>query len=708
MRAADLRFTLPEARELLDQAGIALTDASLAVLHARTEGWVAGLRLAAIALAGHPEPERFVAEFSGSERTVADYLMAEMLDRQPAEVRDLLVRTSILERVSGPLADFMTGVSGAEGILQSLEQQNAFVVPLDVGRVWFRYHHLFADLLRLELRRSDPSGVTRLHRAAAEWYEEHAEVLDAVRHWQAAHEWREASRLLATHVFSLVLNGQGDSVHALVASFPASAVAGDAELELVLGADELTRGSLDAMAAYAVAAERDAGSVPDERRPRFDSTLANGLISLARRRGDFAEVLWRAQAIREPDAQAGGDVELWNDLQAMTLMNLGIAEFWSEQLDDAEAHLLQGAELARRSGRPYVEMGCMAHLGAVAYLRSFPLARRRNLEAIAIAEQHGWGSEPFLAFAFVSLAGIAMWTGRLDEGEHWLDRAAQALRGDAEPITALGLHMARGLLHTGRGQRQDALYEFRAALGPHPTFTPPPLLTAPMQMLLLQTQAQLNAVAAARATVAAMAEKDRQRAEVRAGLAAVELAADAPQGALDALAPVLDGGAPVTHVSSLVYAVLLAGIAHNRLGDSTTADAAIERALDLAEPDDIVLPFAVADTKSLLERHRGHQTSHPSLLAEILDFLSGSGSVTRQSREAEPLFDPLTESELRVLRYLPSNLSAPEIGAELYLSLNTIRTHLRHIYAKLGVHRRTEAVERARELGLLAPFERRR
>jgi LuxR family maltose regulon positive regulatory protein len=705
IRAADLRFSREEARELLDQAGVAIADASLTVLHERTEGWVAGLRLAAISLADHPEPDRFVAEFSGSERTVADYLVAEMLDRQPAQVRDLLLRTSILERVSGPLADFMTGGSGSEWLLQMLEHDNAFVVSLDVGRSWFRYHHLFADLLRLELRRIDPDRVAGLQRGAAEWHEEHGYVLDAVRHWQAAGEWRQASRLLAGHVLSLVLNGQGDSVHALVGGFPTGAIAGDPELALVLAADELTQGSLDAAGDFAAAAQRNAAAVPEERRTRFEITLANGLISLARRRGDFAGVLQRVEAMRKPEAQAPGDVQAWSDMQAMTLMNLGIAELWSERLDDAEAHLQQGIEFARRIGRPYVEMGCLAHLGAVAYMRSFALARRYNEMAIALAEEHGWGSEPFLAFAFVSLGGIEVWAARLDEGERWLERAVQAVRGGAEPNTALGLHMAMGNLHAGRGEHELALREFRAAMEVDKGFTPPPLLTAPMQMLLLQTQARLNAVASARATFAEMSEEDRERGEGRAGIAAVELADDNPGAAVDALAPVTGGSAPVTHVSSLVHATLLEAIANDRLADAHGAELALERALDLAESDGILLPFVLTQAGYLIERHPRHQTAHAALATEILDVVSGSSPMARGEHPAP--HDQLSNAELRVLRYLPSNLSIPEIGAELFLSPNTVGTHIRHIYGKLGVHSRSQAVQRARTLGLLAPSARR-
>ena len=151
-------------------SSIALSAAGAALLHQRTEGWAAGLRLAAISLAGHPDPERFVAEFSGSDRTVSEYLLAEMLDRQPNDVQDLLLRTSLLDRVNGELADLLTGRPGSEQILLSLEDANAFVVSLDPERTWFRYHHLFADFLRLELRRTLPAEVPVLHQRAAEWF----------------------------------------------------------------------------------------------------------------------------------------------------------------------------------------------------------------------------------------------------------------------------------------------------------------------------------------------------------------------------------------------------------------------------------------------------------------------------------------------------------------------------------------------------------
>ena len=176
LREPDLRFSLDDARALFRAGGITLSDQAVVSLHERTEGWAAGLRLAAISLAAHPDPERFVSEFSGSERTVAGYLLAEVLERQTPEVRDLLLRTSVLERVNGPLADVLTGGTGAEAILQRLEDQNAFVTALDAGRTWFRYHHLFTDLLRLELRRVVPATIPSLNRAAAAWHEQEGDV----------------------------------------------------------------------------------------------------------------------------------------------------------------------------------------------------------------------------------------------------------------------------------------------------------------------------------------------------------------------------------------------------------------------------------------------------------------------------------------------------------------------------------------------------
>jgi LuxR family transcriptional regulator, maltose regulon positive regulatory protein len=220
IRAADLRFSVAEARELFQGAGVELPEVALALLHERTEGWAAGLRMAALSLAGHPDPGRFAAEFSGSERTVAEYLLAEVLERQSEQVRLLLLRTSVLERVSGPLADVLTGGSGGERVLQDLEEANAFVVALDARRSSFRYHRLFADLLQLELRRTAPDQVTAVHQVAADWLSGHGFPVEAIRHAQGAQDWGLAVRLLGDHWPGLQLGGQAATVRSWLGSPP--------------------------------------------------------------------------------------------------------------------------------------------------------------------------------------------------------------------------------------------------------------------------------------------------------------------------------------------------------------------------------------------------------------------------------------------------------------------------------------------------------
>jgi LuxR family transcriptional regulator, maltose regulon positive regulatory protein len=245
IRAATLRFGREEAGALFEAAGVRLSESALALLHERTEGWAAGLRLAALSLTGHPDPERFATEFCGSERTVAEYLLAEVLERQSQEVRRLLSRTSMLERVSGPLADLLTEGSGGGRILQELEQAGAFVVAMDARRSWFRYHRLFADLLELELRHTESAELAALHGTAADWFAEHGFGVEAVHHAQAAQDWERVGRLLADHWLDITLNEQAATAHQLVTSFPADAVTANSELAAVAAAAELMRGSLE-------------------------------------------------------------------------------------------------------------------------------------------------------------------------------------------------------------------------------------------------------------------------------------------------------------------------------------------------------------------------------------------------------------------------------------------------------------------------------
>jgi LuxR family transcriptional regulator, maltose regulon positive regulatory protein len=700
IREPDLRFTVAEAAELFAAAAVDLPDP--APLVERTEGWAAGLRLAALSLAGHPDPGRLAAEFSGSERTVAEYLLAEVLDRQGEPVRRLLLRTSILERVNGELGGLLTGDSGGEGVLQDLEAANAFVVALDAERSWFRYHHLFADLLRLELRRTAAGEVAGLHRAAAGWFAGHGYPVDAVRHAQAAQDWDLARRLLADHWPGLYLDGRAAVIHDLLGGFPAKQLVADAELAAVAAADELARGSLEAAERYLGLAERASASVPDGQ--RWQAQLLAGIIRLllARQRGDPPAVAEQAQRLQAlADVPQAVRPVLGEELRALALINLGSIEFWAARFEEAARHLDQGIALARRIGRPYLEYTGLVYMASELF-RSAALAAEHSRQAVELGEQHGWSDEPAAGLASLNVARLLVRQGRLEEAEPWIQRAERTLRAEAEPAVGLAIHSQRGLLELARGQDADALASFQAADRLAGRLAEPSLMVLPNRSFLVQTLVRLGETERAEQALAALTSRDRDGGAMRTGLAVLRLAQDDPHAAIAALAPVLDGSAPIPWPGWLAQVLLLEAIARDAVGDPAAAGRALERALDLAEPDGALFWFLLHPAPGLLRRQARQRTAHPALIADILSLLAGRKLAPPPAGPPPPL-EPLSGSEVRVLRYLPTNLSMRQIGSELYVSHNTVRTHVTHLYEKLGAHSRAEAVDRARALGLLAP-----
>ena len=704
LRGPDLRFSLDDTRAVLRASGITLSDTGLASLHERTEGWPAGVRLAAISLSAHPDPERFVSEFSGSERTVAGYLLTEVLERQPPEARELLLRTCLLERVSGPLADVLTGGPGAEATLQRLEDQNAFVTSLDAARSWFRYHHLFADLLRLELRRLAPETIPSLHRAAAAWHEQKGDVVEAVRHHQAAGDWAPAARLLVDNYLTLTMDGRSETLHALLGAFPADAPLGDGNLAAALAIDNIVHGLLDEAAARLGVARRLAAEIPAERRRVFDVYLAVIEVELARRRSDLS----RAQeATRGLEAVLGAAAETDElsvppDYWALALLNLGIAELWAGRPRDARQHLEDALERTRRISRPFIEVGCLAHLAIAAPLtgQPLPLALELSERAIALAEEHGWTDQSMTTGAFAMAAMALVRMGRSADAERHLARADESLGVAADPGTEVLLQHARGILRFEQGRFDEALAEFARAQGLERVLAGEHVLTVDARARALQARVRMGDAESAADALARLSAEERNRAGMRIALAALELEQDNPEQAVEALAPVIDGSAPALYERwARVEALLLDATARDRLGDRRAAEESLEAALELAEPEGLILPFTLWPSRELLERHPRHRTSHATLISTILDTLAGRA----RGGPAAPLRDELSDAELRVVRYLPSNLTASEIASELIVSPNTVRTHMRHIYAKLDAHTRSEAVARARELGLVAP-----
>jgi LuxR family transcriptional regulator, maltose regulon positive regulatory protein len=355
--AGDLRFTGREKRELLAASGISLSDMGAAALHERAEGWAAGLRLAVISLSGHPEPERFVAEFSGTDRAIGEYLMAEMLERQPSEVQAMLLRTSLVERLNGELADLLTGRSGSEQMLLELEDATAFVVSLDAPRNWFRYHQLLADFLRLELRRSSADEVPGLHRRAARWFTDYGDIVEAVRHTLAAGDRTDAARLVADHSFRWVLDGQAGTIDAVLQAFPEGASADHPDLALAHAAAELNRGRLVNAAAHLTLAECHVENAAPARRRHLTVAIASPRLALARRSGQFTEVIDQVKLL---DASITDDannaIAIDSELRAVALPNLGIVETMVWAACRRRAPSLRGSR-ARRDDRQTVRGG---------------------------------------------------------------------------------------------------------------------------------------------------------------------------------------------------------------------------------------------------------------------------------------------------------------------------------------------------------------
>jgi LuxR family transcriptional regulator, maltose regulon positive regulatory protein len=557
-------------------------------------------------------------------------------------------------------------------------------------------------LLRLELRRRLPEELPALHRLAARWLLEHGEIVDAIRHTQASADWSDAARLLADYSFSLTLDGQAQTIEALLRAFPPGAVIEGPDIPLARATSELARGRLDEAAAHLTVAEAAIAATPAERRHRLEVATAALKLSLARKRGHLAGVVEQVRFLASPvSGQSDEDIALDSDLRAVALMNLGTVEAWSLGNQDSQRHLQEGADLARKIGRPYLEVACLAELAFASKIEPFATTRRRCREAIALAEQHGWGAEPVIAPALVNLAGALIWTGEFADGDRWLRRTARALETDAGPLMRLLLHMGTGLLLSGRRQERAALAEYTAAENLQAQLEGSHALMRQLTSCRLATQARLGQLGEARASLAALDAELARSAEIGNARAAICLAEGNPAAALAAVQDGLDGAAPAIGYVTLVEANLLAALAHRQLGDQRAAVAGADEALALAEADRLVLPFAMTASLELLEALPRHETAHAALLTDVIDILRGSpASPVIESAPAET--EQLSPSELRVLRYLPTNLSRPEIASELSVSVNTVNTHIRNIYAKLQAQDRSSAVQRAREMRLLS------
>ena len=467
---------------------------------------------------------------------------------------------------------------------------------------------------------------------------------------------------------------------------------------------------MEEAAAQLALAESHVQRARPARRRRLAVAIASLRLALARSTGQFTEVIEQVNLLDASIADDSTDqIAMGSELRGVALLNLGIVETWSGRLTDAERHLSEGAALAQTIGRPYLEVACRAHQGFPSKLISVATARERGRQAVALAERYGLDDRPILAPALGAVGGMAIWMGEFNEEERWLRRAWELAEAHVDPAAAVLLHLATGMLHAGRGQHRSALEEFAAAAQAQSLLTGVHALAPRITGWLAATQARLGMLEEADATLTGSSTDpgqvgaiyDGQTGAIYNARAVICMMKGDPAAALDALRAVLDITPPLAPPFTLVESHLLAGIAHLEMGDRNAAAAAAEAALVAAEPDRLMFPFAITGAAELLDTVPRYETAHRALLADIVDLLRGEPA---PSHDREHLLQPeeLSPSELRVLRYLPTNLTRPDMARELYLSVNAVNTHIRNIYFKLGTRDRSSAVRRARDLRLLS------
>jgi LuxR family transcriptional regulator, maltose regulon positive regulatory protein len=700
LRSADLAFTSEEVVELLRIAGLDLTPENASTLHSRTEGWVAGLRLAVLSLQNHPDPEEFVSSFAGDEHSVADYLVEEVLQRQPAELREFMLRTSVVDLVSAELGDALTGRDDGAELLERLERSNSFLLPLDDHRSWYRYHPMFAELLRSELRHRMPDQFVIQHRRAAHWYAAMGFDLPAIRHALAGKDTGTVRSLLSAHWFALIAHGDANHLIEVLDGLSPELIGTDAELAIAAAAALLDVGDLDGADEHIGLADANAGAVPAKHRADF--ALARAVVGLldARLRGRYDDATAAARKVLggHNGAHLGASS---HERRALGLLNLGIAESWSGDERLAGGHIEDALALARQASCDYLALGSLSQLAQLETARG-GLRRAASLarEATKLAERRGWDDTPQVAPAHIALASTAYHWGGIGEASEHLEQASRAARLSRERVlqTVIAISQARILL--ARGELEEAMRAASAARQGAVDWPLPALLAITLAAVEAGALAAAGDAEGAIHTLEA-APNGCRWAELDLVRARLTLADGDPAQALVWLTPERDGGGRPLHFSTKIAVQAHAAVAQHLLGDDAAALVLLEDALALAEPEGYRRPFLTvgAPLRDLLTRRIRAGTAHRALAGDLIDALDPQPGGRREGGAL--LLDPLSEREEAVLRYLPTALSKGEIASEMFLSVNTVKTHMKNIYRKLDVTNRAEAVRRARSLRLV-------
>ena len=729
LRAAELRFTADEAAALLRQvaeaASSALSDADIAALTARTEGWAAGLQLAGLSLRGQADAAGFVAAFSGSHRYILDYLAGEVLESLDEQTRDFLLETSVLERLSGELCDAVTGRTGSQALLEWVEQAGLFLVPLDEVRGWWRYHHLFADLLRARLRQERPARVVILHRAAAAWHEEHDLPDDAVRHAMAAGDAVRAARVIEHYFDAMFQQGQRATIHRWLAALPADLVHARARLDLAQLWMAVVGGHVEAAEVALDEAERAPAHTAEE---PFEPSVGRGASLLAATsaaittaRGWLAWLRGDAEDTTALASQALGELTEGDWLlNSMCQLELALADRLRGRLDDAERGFTSSLAGWRTAGERSSAVSVCDYLGQVHLAQGrLDAALGTYQTALEIAAGPGQAALPSAGIAYAGMADVEFERDELDAALGHVTEGISLLRPASytAPLASALVRLSR--IRQAVGDGAGALEAIREA----ERVAPSPAVGG----LVNPVPAQRARLLLAQGDVAAAARWIQQRGlgpEDEPGypqeleylvLARVLVAQDRPGAALALLDRLLASATAQDRTGSVIEIQALRSLALAAGGDGPAAVNTLAKALTLACPQGHVRLFADegAPMRALLGRIvaarragqpsvRGIAFSYMARLTQAFDGkTAGPGSGPPAATGAPGLIDPLTGRELEVLTMLAAGTPNQAIAEELFVTLFTVKKHVSHVLGKLGAANRTEAVARARELGLI-------
>ncbi|MGE0056576.1 MAG: LuxR C-terminal-related transcriptional regulator, partial [Dehalococcoidia bacterium] len=714
LRAADLRFRPEEAAAYLNEVmGLELTADDIAALEARTEGWIAALQLAALSMQGREDVSGFIAGFTGDDRYIVDYLVEEVLQRQPAPVREFLLQTAILDRLCGPLCDAVTGHEGGQTMLEALERGNVFVVHLDDRRRWYRYHHLFADVLRAHLIDEQPDRVHDLHRRASAWFEQNGERPEAIRHALAAEDFGGAADLIELSLSALLSQRQEAPVREWLRRIPADVI----RVRPVLGVGYvgvlLQSGDLPAAERQLAEVERQLASTASGQsiyQDEVEFRRLPGQVSIYR--SAFARLTGNL-----PDtvryAQAALDVMSEDDIQGRgaALSLLGLALWATGDIANGRRTFAEGIALVQRAGYvPDSLSGSIAIAEMSTALGHLNEALQVLERSLSLASEHGPPAPLGTADVHVAISEVYRERNDLDAALEHLATSRElgetaALRENRYRwfVAMAGVETATGHY----GEALDLLRQAEALYSPGFNADTRPIAALRARVWLMQGKVA-DALAWARErglTIeddAVYAREFEHLTLVNALLAQAGADGDATRDVLAFLERLLQAAEANGRNGSVVQVLVLQALAHRAAGDMPAALQSLRRALSLAEVEGYVRVFVDerAPMAALLEAavQRGIAVSYARRLLDAFGVVDEKPSTASASTAPQQL---LSERELDVLRLLRGDLDGPEIARELVVSLNTMRTHTKSIYSKLGVSTRRAAVRRAEELNLI-------